>query len=499
VTGFRFTHLHLEQYRCFELLDLELDLDPGGGLTLLFAENGGGKTAVLNALAVGLTAFQTGTPRALKLDPRLDPRKVTLDERGRREPVGPCTLAWTADVGAAQGVGWSSTVNPASGRKSADHRQVLEAIEQARVPGARWPLFAFYGVDRMGRGRASNRPAPSAPDCWEGYAGSLNADQDDSALLTWLLEEVLADTVRRQEGEPERFLASAVMDTLATATPGVTRAWYDPRERSPVLRFDSGEIAPWQELSDGFHIYLALVADIARRAVILNEQDGGDAPSLVQGVVLIDEIDLHLHPRWQRVVLDGLRETFPRLQFIVTTHSPQVLSSAQNRQVRRLVNGKLQEHSMFVEGRDSNAILRELMDTNDRGAEGQAKLRALHDAIDHAYEHCVGFTSLGEMYVPSDAPLSAQQRAALILAIGLPHDDTTKDNGILNLNHPKLVAARAAAVDGERERLDRDFPVRTASKGDRAVRVKAMLAEQPLQEFISIRVGWLNRTLGRGR
>jgi len=104
--------------------------------------------------------------------------------------------------------------------------------------------------------------------------------------------------------------------------------------------------------------------------------------ALVEGVVMIDEIDLHLHPRWQRVVLDGLRSTFPRLQFIVTTHSPQVLSSAANRQVRRLVGGKLQEHGVFVEGRDSNAILRELMGTTDRDPEGEAKLRALHDAID---------------------------------------------------------------------------------------------------------------------
>lgn len=375
---FRFTQLHLAQYRCFETLDLTLEPD----LTVLFAENGGGKTAVLTALAVGLTAFQSGTPRGLKLDPRRDPRQVTLDERGRREPAGPCTLAWTADVGTQTGISWSSSVNPASNRKSTDHRPVLDAMEQVRVPGARWPLLACYGVDRMGRGKASTKPAPSRPDRWEGYADSLNAAQDDSALLTWLLEEILADTVRRQEGEAERFLASAVMDTLARATPGLERAWYDPRERSPVVRFQTGEVVPWQELSDGFHIYLALVADIARRAVMLNGQGGGEAPALVEGVVLIDEIDLHLHPRWQRVALDGLSKVFPQIQFIVTTHSPQVLSSAENRQVRHLVGGKIQEHGVFVEGRDSNAILREQMGTDDRDAEGQAMLRALHDAID---------------------------------------------------------------------------------------------------------------------
>jgi predicted ATP-binding protein involved in virulence len=152
---FRFTQLHLEQYRCFEALDLHLEPD----LTVLFAENGGGKTAVLMALAVGLTPFQQGTPRALKLDPQRDVRKMTLDERGRRESAGPCTLVWTADVGARAGVSWSRTANPTSNRKSSDHRAVLDAMEPVRVPGARWPLFAFYGVDRMGRGKG-HPPSP---------------------------------------------------------------------------------------------------------------------------------------------------------------------------------------------------------------------------------------------------------------------------------------------------------------------------------------------------
>jgi predicted ATP-binding protein involved in virulence len=375
---FRFKNLTVDQFRCFEHLELPLEDD----LTLLFAENGGGKTAVLTALAVGLTPFQSGAPRALKLDAQRDARKVTLDERGRREPAGPCTLRWTARVGEEPAATWASTANPASNRKTSDHGAVLAAIEKVRVPGARWPLFAFYGVDRMGRGKASTKPAPTRPDRWEGYSSALDPAQDDSALLTWLLEEVLADTVRRQNNEAERFLGTAVMDAVSKATPGVTRAWYDPKERSPVVRFETGEVATWRELSDGFHVYLALVTDLARRAVMLNEQDGGDAPSVVEGVVLIDEIDLHLHPRWQRVVLDGLRRVFPRLQFVVTTHSPQVLSSALNRQVRLIRSGKLWPGTIHVEGRDSNSIMREYFGTDDRDKEGAKKLAALDDAID---------------------------------------------------------------------------------------------------------------------
>ena len=98
--------------------------------------------------------------------------------------------------------------------------------------------------------------------------------------------------------------------------------------------------------------------------------------------MLIDEIDLHLHPRWQRVALPRLRKVFPKLQFVVTTHSPQVLSSVDNRQARRLFDGKLQAGNVFVEGRDTNAILREYMHTDDRDDGGVVELRRLHDAID---------------------------------------------------------------------------------------------------------------------
>jgi predicted ATP-binding protein involved in virulence len=173
-----------------------------------------------------------------------------------------------------------------------------------------------------------------------------------------------------------------VFSAIKRATPDVADIWYDPAINSPVVRFEEGHEADWAELSDGFHVYMGLVGDIARRAVILNGQDGADAPLLVEGVVLIDEIDLHLHPKWQRVVLKGLKETFPKLQFIVTTHSPQVLSSAENRQVRRLANWALKDSDVFVEGRDTNAILREWMDTDDRDEAGRSALRELHAAID---------------------------------------------------------------------------------------------------------------------
>ncbi len=389
MTSFRVKRLHLENYRCFDSLDLALEDD----LTVLFAENGGGKTALLSALATGLAVLHKGAPRELRLDARRDPRLITRDEKGRREPAGPCKVSWTAASFGAPNIEWSTTVNPASGRITKDHRSILEAMERIRVPGDRWPLFSWYGVDRLPRSQGKRRVHEATRDRWEAYASSLDPAISDAPLLQWLQDELLGDVARQRQGEPERFLDKAVLEATVRATPGVANAWYDPVERSPMVRFETGHVAPWSELSDGYHVFIALVADIARRAVMLNEIDGAEAPERVEGVVLIDEIDLHLQPRWQRAALHGLRSAFPRLQVVVSTHSPQVLSSAENRQVRRLVDGKLQEHGLFVEGRDSNAILRDHMMTEDRDEQGTRALRELHDAIDRGDR-----TTAGRLY-----------------------------------------------------------------------------------------------------
>ena len=378
MSRFQLREIRVDNYRCFEELRLPLEDDT----TVLFAENGGGKTALLTALAMGLAVFQRGAPRTLKLDVRRDPKMHTLDEKGRREPAGRCKVVWTAAVGESDSVTWSAAAHPASGRTTNQPRQILEALERVRVPGDRWPLFAWYGVDRLGRQRGRRRKIERTGDRWEAYDSALDPNLDEAPLLQWLQDEMLGDVVRRQQEEPERLFHKSVLEVAVGATPGAKNAWYDPVARSPMVCFEDGHIAPWSVLSDGYHVFIALVADIARRAVMLNEIDGAEAPARVEGVVLIDELDLHLHPRWQRVALPRLRSAFPRLQFIITTHSPQVLSSAENRQVRRFFDGRLQEYPVLVEGRDTNAILREYMHTEDRSAEGTSALRELHDYID---------------------------------------------------------------------------------------------------------------------
>lgn len=372
----QFREIRVENYRCFEAVTLSLEEDT----TVLFAENGGGKTALLTALAMGLGALHMGTSQALKLDRNRDLRMRTMNQTGRREPVGRCEIAWTAQVGLGDPTTWSSSADPRANRVSNKRKSIRDVLDQLRVPGERWPLFAWYGVDRLRRPH-SDRKVVRTGDRWEAYDSSLDPSLDEAPLLQWLQDQMLGDVAREQQGEPKRFLDTTVMDAVARTTPGVKGAWYDPVEPGPMVRFKDGHVARWSELSDGYHVYIALVADIARRAVMLNEFDAGEAQARVEGIILIDEIDLHLHPRWQRVALPGLRRVFPRLQFVVTTHSPQVLSSVENRQVRWLVNGELRDQDVHVSGRDSNAILRDHMHTDDRDNSGAIMLRRLYQAI----------------------------------------------------------------------------------------------------------------------
>lgn len=102
---------------------------------------------------------------------------------------------------------------------------------------------------------------------------------------------------------------------------------YNVRADEVYARFIDGREFPFRMFSGGVRNMFGMVADIAYRAAILNPQFDEEAPSQTPGIVLIDEIDLHLHPSWQRRVVDDLRRTFPRIQFIATTHSPFIIQS----------------------------------------------------------------------------------------------------------------------------------------------------------------------------
>ena len=137
------------------------------------------------------------------------------------------------------------------------------------------------------------------------------------------------------------------------------------------------------QLSDGEKCTLALFGDLARRIAIANQHR--ENPLEGTGIVLIDEIELHMHPGWQRRVLGVLANTFPNIQFIVTTHSPQVLGEADDRY--RIICLSQQETGSTLkivermDGFDSNYILEEYMNTTSKNQKVKDLIRLINMSI----------------------------------------------------------------------------------------------------------------------
>jgi predicted ATP-binding protein involved in virulence len=142
----------------------------------------------------------------------------------------------------------------------------------------------------------------------------------------------------------------------------------------------NGQELSFESLSDGEKCFLAMVGDIARRLAIANPNIN---PLEGTGLILIDEIELHLHPEWQRRVISSLVKTFPNCQFIFTTHSPQVLGEVQGRvyRLRRTDAGIVSELRQTY-GKDSNRILEEDMETVERDRDIQEDILQLFRYID---------------------------------------------------------------------------------------------------------------------
>ena len=139
---------------------------------------------------------------------------------------------------------------------------------------------------------------------------------------------------------------------------------------------------PLRYFSDGIKAMLSMTADIAYRMALLNPNLGGEAMRETPGIVLIDEIDMHLHPSWQRKILAALKNVFPRIQFIVTTHAPAVLANVPRENILVFADGKISRPSEHTYGRDVTSILRDVMGTEVRPQEVMEQKDIFYKALD---------------------------------------------------------------------------------------------------------------------
>lgn len=372
-------YLKLTNFRGFR--ELEITFDPE--FTVLLGPNMAGKTAVLDGAAVALGALIAPVVRAsIGNIAASDVRRSVADIAG----VPDLKRQWPAmvEVCAAFPQGrsaWKRVRHESDAATWANDIPVLFLQAHTQIEALQdLPVIAQYGVQRTWRGHNDIEDRRDVGSRRNGYDACLDIASTHHQLAGWMRKQTLVQ-LQRGGGYVQPQLA-AVEAAIKHCINDVTRFWFDVQYEELRLERGGGDIQSFAMLSEGYRNMIALVADIAWRTAVLNPQHNTQAHQLTEGVVLIDELDLHLHPAWQRRIVADLRRTFPKVQFIVTTHSPQIVASVSRSQIRLLDRNRLVAEEPYVEGRDSNEILEDVFGVPSRPEDVQAEIDALYRLIE---------------------------------------------------------------------------------------------------------------------
>jgi len=262
-----------------------------------------------------------------------------------------------------------------------NYSAMLRADLEGTVFRCSVPVFAYYGVKRAVidiplRIREKEEHVLDAyNDCLKGAAKFRD-------FFMWFRsQEDLENELRLDNGGREGTY-SRELDTFRRAMrvfmPEYTRVRVRRKPLRMVLEKDGEELNVAQ-LSDGEKIYLALIGDLCRKLVLANPSL--EDPLQGGGIVLIDEVDLHLHPKWQGEVAHNLMDVFPNVQFIITTHSPQVVNRVPTECLRVLNNGEV-ANADYGYGLPTEVVLKDIMGVeNEQPKEVEETISGFYVAI----------------------------------------------------------------------------------------------------------------------
>jgi len=185
---------------------------------------------------------------------------------------------------------------------------------------------------------------------------------------------------------PIRVIQKAVNSAIEKHTGWKDLAYSEEMEQEIVLSNDDKGMLKVNMMSDGVRNIVSLVADIAYRCYKLNPHLGLNAALKTEGIVLVDEIDMHLHPQWQQSVVSDLKEAFPKIQFVMTTHSPQVLSTVPSSSIRIIEEDSVFTAPKGTEGAEASRILKRVLGVDPRPQENKVT-KMLNSYLDLVYEN----------------------------------------------------------------------------------------------------------------
>lgn len=362
----RINKIEINNFKLFS--DREITFNPN--FNLLIGTNGTGKTSLLRAIAVALGGWANAyikndknlrpiydnEIREIQIDNRFDKTKTasikaygdaTIIDRFGKQKNGKAVWTRSREEGNSETIlsGTIQYYRPYYRNYSDSYQlnltslgnDILQFIENKH--NFNLPLIAFYECDRLWLAENELNLEASAKarySRFDPYVDCFHTGADHQAIGEWLLKHEI-DSL--QEGAETPVLQS-IRNAAITALENCTGFRYDFKQGRVIVEYNDGTATPFEHLSDGQRTILGLFCDIARRAAILNPHLGGDASQETEGIVLIDELDLHLHPKWQRRIIEDLRNIFPKIQFICTSHSPFLIQSLRSSEELIMLEGE---------------------------------------------------------------------------------------------------------------------------------------------------------------
>lgn len=313
----------------------ELVLDSTKNVVILLGDNGFGKTTILDAMATIMAPYSAQFPGIA--DYQLSDLDVHINRQGRRAKFLTVEAELSDNGIVMRSVRYRKGTQTPPKANYEQMKQMAIAKKNAILAGEQnveLPLFAYYGT---GRGQFQvperRRGFQQAFERWDCYKSAINPETDFKRFFGWF--DLMEDQERRDREKLRDFnYKSPVLNAVRRALSEIVTSYRNPKIETRPLRFIMDRVDQdgsthelrIEQLSEGYKIVIAMVADLAARMAEANPDM--DNPLNSTGIVLVDEVDLHLHPRWQRDILSQLTKVFPNIQFVVSTHSPVIVVGA---------------------------------------------------------------------------------------------------------------------------------------------------------------------------
>ncbi len=345
----RIDKIHIQNFRGIE--DLEINLQKQ--FNLLIGENGSGKTAILEALTVAIGSFFSGMPGVQSRHIRDADIRYFKTLEGSYEFTSTTKVEVLNAFVNGQEIGWYKERNGVGGSNIMGNRSPIRMLSEElnksikdskRTNPIDLPVLAYYSTARLWKEGRENKKEEdkesfikNLPSRYRGYKDALEIKSTFQIMLDWFRSKFKD----KAANDKSTFQLDCVKEVIIKNIPGAKNVkWVFDKDQIQTLYivFENEQETPFHFLSDGYRNLIAVFADLTYRCVTLNPHFGKDANLNSKGVVLIDELDLHLHPAWQKNIVNQLKYTFPKIQFVATTHSPFIIQETSEGELFKLQN-----------------------------------------------------------------------------------------------------------------------------------------------------------------